>query len=647
MNRAGQSTRDFIGEMDKAAKADQLDNVAMAAGGVGLSLVALTGTALKFRMDFEKQLSAVQAATKASGAEMELLREAALKAGKDTAYSATEAGQAIEELAKAGVDTADILRGGLAGALDLAAAGGLDVAEAAETAASAMTQFQLDGSKVPHIADLLAAAAGKAQGSVHDMGYALSQAGLVSAQMGMSIEDTTGTLAAFASAGLLGSDAGTSLKTALLMLANPTEKSAELMAELGINTYDAHGNFVGVVDLAGQLKTQLGGLTQAQRNAAMATIFGSDAIRAASILYERGAHGMSEWIGKVNDQGYAAETARIKTDNLAGDVERLTGALETLAIESGEGASNGLRKLVQGADRLVESVSSIPGPVQSTAVVVAGVGGAALLAAAGAVKLRQATAGALDELRQTGPVGTRAAAGLERTGKAAGRAAVGLAAMQAAGALMGSNLDAQTDVLGKRMLEFARSGDVGGEAARLFGDDLSKLDEALHQVADTGRWSTFERGFVGAVEGITGLGPVFDDTLFKRRERLLALDQALANMVQSGNGQQAAEIFDTVRKRAAEQGVSLRELTNVLPGYAAAVEMAGSASEGAAGSVGKVGESAEEAAKRVEDLKAAFDSLFDSQMTADRAALKSADAIEALDETFRKHKSTIDITTES
>jgi TP901 family phage tail tape measure protein len=89
------------------------------------------------------------------------------------------------------VSTADVLGGGLKGALDLAAAGQLSVGEASETAASAMTQFGLKGAAVPHIADLLAAGAGKAQGSVHDMGMALNQSGLVAHQFGLSVEDTT------------------------------------------------------------------------------------------------------------------------------------------------------------------------------------------------------------------------------------------------------------------------------------------------------------------------------------------------------------------------------------------------------------------------------------------------------------------------
>src|SRR5207342_2492910 len=197
------------------------------------------------------------------------------------------------------------------GALNLAATGNLDVADSAEVAATAMAQFNLSGRDVPHIADLIAAGAGKAQGEVSDMAAALKQSGLVASQFGLSIEETTGTLAAFANAGLIGSDSGTSFKTMLLSLASPSAKAAGLMKELGIAAYDAQGNFVGITQLAEQLKQKLGPLSQAQRDAALATIFGTDAIRAANVLYKEGGQGITDWTSKVNDSGFAAEAAAI------------------------------------------------------------------------------------------------------------------------------------------------------------------------------------------------------------------------------------------------------------------------------------------------------------------------------------------------
>ncbi|MGC5033084.1 phage tail tape measure protein [Micromonospora sp. DT229] len=592
MRQASTATKGLTAEMDKAARGGQLDQVADAATMMGAGLVAGFGVAINQFAKFEKQMSSVQAATQASAQEMELLRTAAMQAGKDTAFSATEAGQAVEELAKAGVETGDILRGGLAGALDLAAAGQLDVAEAAETAASAMTQFKLSGSQVPHIADLLAAAAGKAQGSVHDMGYALSQSGLVAAQMGLTIEDTVGTLASFASAGLLGSDAGTSLKTALLMLANPTDKAADLMKDLGIQTYDASGNFVGITSLAGQLKTQLGQLTQEQRNSALATIFGSDAIRAAAILYEQGAQGMGEWIAKVDDQGYAAETARLKTDNLIGDLERLRGELDNLAIQAGEGSAGGLRWLAQAAEATVASFGSLPPAVSGTALALTGLAGGVLLLGGGWVKARRSNQEMLAELRATGPAGRQAARGLESAQRGATRAAAAFVALQLAGAAISSmqtELKPQVEALGKGLAVWGQSGNLAGESARVLGDDMGHLATGLKYLADTDnsrrQWTRrLQDGLETLVPGLDGT----NRSLARTRERVDAMDQALAGLVQQGQVDQAKAAFDRLAAAAAAQGVSVEELKRIFPAYAGALEVAGSAAGKATGPTGEL-----------------------------------------------------------
>lgn len=347
MARAEAATKVFAEKgLAAALKHEQaLSNLGRGAGLAGAAIGTGLGLAVMTAANFDSQMSKVAATGADARANLDALRQSAIQAGADTAFSAGEAAQGMENLLKAGVSAKDVLGGGLRGSLDLAAAGELSVAEAAETAATALTQFNLRGSDVSHVADLLAAGAGKAQGDVHDMGMALKQSGLVASQFGLSIEDTVGALSAFASAGLIGSDAGTSFKTMLLALAKPSDESAEAMRGLGISAYDTQGNFVGLSSLAEQLKTKLSGLTQEQRDAALAQIFGNDAVRAANVLYKQGAQGMDEWRAKAKDMGYATESARIRLDNLKGDLEQFRGSLETALIGLGDGGQGPLRDI--------------------------------------------------------------------------------------------------------------------------------------------------------------------------------------------------------------------------------------------------------------------------------------------------------------
>lgn len=348
--------------MEAAGGKSKLITTGIAAAGVAAT--ALGVAAVRMAADFDASMSTVQANTGASADEMNQLRQAAIDAGADTIYSATESADAINELGKAGLSTSDILSGGLSGALNLAASDGMAVGDAAELMATTLKQFNLTGAQSSQVADALAAGAGKAVGSAHDLGLALNQAGMVSHSFGISMQETTGTLAAFADSGMIGSDAGTSLKTMLISLANPSTKAANLMKELGINAYDAQGNFIGLSGLAGVLKDKLSGLSQEQRNQALATIFGTDAIRAANVLYEQGAEGIDDWTKAVSESGFAAEQAAAKNNNLKGDLENLSGSFESLMISLGEGGQGPLRSLVQTLDTLVDAFGQLPAPVQ-------------------------------------------------------------------------------------------------------------------------------------------------------------------------------------------------------------------------------------------------------------------------------------------
>lgn len=369
---------------DDAKAKFEAQNQAMTQVGSGLvaigalAMVGL-GLAVKKFADFDQAMSNVAAATHESEQNMNALRDAALDAGAKTVFTATEAANAIEELGKAGLSTKDILEGGLSGALDLASAGGLGVADAAGIAAVALKTFKLEGGDMAHVADILSAGAGKAMGSVTDLSQALSQSGQVASSTGLSIEETTATLSAFASQGLLGSDAGTSFKAMLQRLTPQSAEAAKKMSELGISAYDAQGNFIGMEKFAGNLQDSLKGLTTEQRNSALATIFGSDAVRAATVLYAEGESGIKGWIGKVNDSGYAAETAALRMDNLKGDVEKLGGAFDTALIKSGEAADIVLRFLTQTATNLVDAFNNATPIVQGSALAIGGLTAAVAL----------------------------------------------------------------------------------------------------------------------------------------------------------------------------------------------------------------------------------------------------------------------------
>ncbi|WP_146243446.1 phage tail tape measure protein [Curtobacterium sp. MCLR17_034] len=382
MEKVRKATADAAKESEKLEKFGQAaTSVGTALVGIGAVAVGASAVIVKMAADFDAQMSKVQAATNASAADMGKFREQALTAGAAFGYTATQVTEAQVELGKAGLATRDILGAGLTGVLALAASDNVDLGKATQIAAVAMKQFNLEGSDVPHIADLLAAGAGKALGGVQELGDALNQSGLVASNFGFSIEETTGVLSSFADAGLLGSDAGTSLKSMLQMLANPSKESAQLMKSLGINVEDANGSFLGAADIAQVLQERLSGLSDAQRQQALSQIFGADAVRAATVLYKEGADGIQQYIDQNNDAGYAVDQAAKKSNNLNGDLKKLQSAFQSGLIEAGTAANGALRPLVQTMTQVVTAFNGLPEPVKGSALALtAVVGGATLLA---------------------------------------------------------------------------------------------------------------------------------------------------------------------------------------------------------------------------------------------------------------------------
>lgn len=373
MTRAGSTARTVASGMENTGRKSAL--IASGMTAAGLAVAAFGVAAVKMAADFDQQMSTVQANTGATSAQMDQLRAAAIEAGASTVYSASDSADAINDLGKAGMSVTDILTGGLTGALNLAASDGMAVGDAAEYMANALSMFHLKGSQASQVADTLAAGAGKAVGNVSDFGEALNNCGAQANSFGMNVQETTGVLALFAQNGTIGAEAGTQLNSMLMKLAAPSAEAANTMKELGISAYDAQGHFVGMANFAGQLQKAEKGLTDEQRNQANATIFGSYAIKAANYLYEAGESGVNKWTKAVSESGYAAEQAAAKNNNLKGDLENLSGSMESLMISVGEGAQGPLRKMVQGLDTLVDAFAGLPSGAQQTLVVMASLAG--------------------------------------------------------------------------------------------------------------------------------------------------------------------------------------------------------------------------------------------------------------------------------
>lgn len=348
-----------------------LTNAGKAIMPASAAIAGIGAVSVNVANDFESAMSQAAGALNMPMSQMGELRDLAIKTGQDTIFSAKEAGQAITELAKGGLSEADIKAGALKATMDLAASSGMDLGNAANVTVQAMGAFGLSAEKSAVAANALAGAAAASSTDVEPLTQGLSQVSAQAYNAGWSIQETTAVLGKFADAGIVGSDAGTSLKVMLQRLAAPTsDKAAMKIESLGIKTRDANGHLLGASEMAQELQDKLGGLSEAERDSALQTIFGSDAMRAATVMMNSGSEGLASYIAATNDQEAAQRLANSQMGEGEKAIEEMKGSLETAAITIGSKLAPVITKVAEFITDLVNKFSALPEGVQTAIVVI-------------------------------------------------------------------------------------------------------------------------------------------------------------------------------------------------------------------------------------------------------------------------------------
>nr|DAQ28291.1 MAG TPA: minor tail protein [Caudoviricetes sp.] len=341
-------------EMDRVSAASgklkkHLEPVGSAMKLVGAGALAAGVASVKMAGDYEQGLNIFKSVSGATAQQMAMVAAKARELGQDASLpgvSARDAANAMTELSKAGLSVNDTLAASK-GVMSLAKAGQIDVADAATIAAQALNAFKLKGSDAGKVADVLANGANASATDIRGLSLGLQQSAAVASQFGVSLEDTVTTLGLFANRGMQGSDAGTSLKTMLISLANPSKKAANLMHQLGINAYDASGKFVGMRQLAQNLQNGLKGLSEEQKQQALATIFGTDAFRAAAFLADSAGKSYDDMSKAVGRSGAAMDLAKAQNSGFNGALDNLKSTIETVATDFGQKLLPALTKIIK------------------------------------------------------------------------------------------------------------------------------------------------------------------------------------------------------------------------------------------------------------------------------------------------------------
>lgn len=328
--------------LDTSGFTKGISSMTVAAGNLISGLVStatskmagLAKSSVSVGMSFEASMSQVAATMGKSTEEIESLTKVAKEMGSSTKFSATQAADALNYLALAGYD-ADKAAEVLPSVLNLAAAGGMDLAYASDLVTDAMASLNIEANKsnVDAFGNKLAMGASKANATVAQLGEAILTVGGTAANLKNGTTELTTALGLLANVGLKGAEGGTHLRNIILSLQSPTDDAAKLIQQLGLQVYDAQGNMRGLDEILGDLNTRMVGMTQGQKDSIINRLFNKTDLAAVNGLLAAQGEQWDSLAAQIDAAGGAMEQmAETQQDNLQGVMTSMSSAFEGLQL---------------------------------------------------------------------------------------------------------------------------------------------------------------------------------------------------------------------------------------------------------------------------------------------------------------------------
>ncbi|MCY9809036.1 phage tail tape measure protein [Aeromonas caviae] len=347
-------------------------------------------------MGFDVDMSKVQAITRLDKGSSELaaLRAQARELGANTAFTAGEAAQGQGFLAMAGF-TPKAIRDAMPGVLDIAKAGGVEIAAAADIGSNILTGFKLPANQMTRLGDVMVGTFTRANVDLQMLGETMKYVGPVAAGLGVDLETASAMAGKLGDAGIQGSMGGTAMRAILGRLAAPPKAAHDALAALNVKTADAAGNLRALPDILDELYKKTSKMGDTTRSGYFKAIAGEEAFAALAVLTEQAGSGkLQELIATLKQsQGEAGKVAKVMADNAIGDLDNLTSAWDDVGIQMMETENGPMRGIIQRITEIIQvtgnwmranpELTSTLTRIAAVTAVAAAAGGSLLLIVAG------------------------------------------------------------------------------------------------------------------------------------------------------------------------------------------------------------------------------------------------------------------------
>lgn len=357
LDDASGKTHSF-GEKLKSGLATAAKVGAAAIAAATTAVVAFAKSSVDTGMQFDSAMSQVAATMGTTVDQIQILRDFAMEMGAKTAFSATQAADALNYMALAGYD-ADEAMSALPNVLNLAAAGGIELAYASDMVTDAQSALGLSMEESAELVDKMAMASSKSNTSVAQLGEAILTIGGTAKNLAGGTTELSTALGILADNGVKGAEGGTALRNIILSLSAPTDSAAKAIKSLGLEVYDADGNMRPLNETFGDLESILSTMTQGEQTEVLNQIFNKVDLKSVNALLANTGERFDELSGYIdNASGAAEKMASTQLDNLAGDITLFKSALEGAQIVISDQLNPTLREFVQFGSGAVGELST-------------------------------------------------------------------------------------------------------------------------------------------------------------------------------------------------------------------------------------------------------------------------------------------------
>ncbi|MBB5148660.1 phage tail tape measure protein [Ureibacillus thermosphaericus] len=327
--------------------------IALATGGAVAT--AAFAKSISTAADFEAQMAKVGAKAEATNAEMQALSKTALKLGASSSLSASEVAIGMDELAAKGMNARQIIDA-MPGLIAAAESSGESLDSVSDVVTSAINSFGMEAKEASRVADIIAMSAIQSAADVSDLGHAFKYAAPAANTLGISLEELSAATGLLTDKGLAGEQAGTSLRMALIRLSKPPTAAEKALKKLNITAVDSDKKFKSLADITEEWNEATKDLSDTQKMAYAADIFGAEASTAMLSLFSNGADKIREMTRELeNSEGAAARVARQMKQNFAGAKEQFFGAIESAQIAFGTPILDVLEDTFNGLSYVIEN----------------------------------------------------------------------------------------------------------------------------------------------------------------------------------------------------------------------------------------------------------------------------------------------------